>query len=139
MVLLSDLKVCVLLQHRKLRASFLQPAAREEHGRRCHPARLWFRERPLCLQPDDRNNKDLLDDGSAQTLTDAEINKMKRSGLSGEEIVKAIAAASATLSSKTAFSQVRRACSQQAAPARVQPALPLKHTWVVLPYFETPH
>lgn len=72
----------------------------------------------MALQADDRNNKQLVDDGTAQALTQDEIQQMKRDGKSGEEIVKAIAAASATLSTKTAFSQARRCRGRASTAAR---------------------
>jgi tRNA (adenine-N(1)-)-methyltransferase non-catalytic subunit len=51
------------------------------------------------------SNADLFDDGQAQKLTDADIQRLKRDGTQGAELVKAIAANSATFAGKTAFAQ----------------------------------
>jgi len=51
------------------------------------------------------NNSQLVDNNSAQKLTQDEINELKKKGLSGEELVKVLAENSATFASKTEFSQ----------------------------------
>jgi tRNA (adenine-N(1)-)-methyltransferase non-catalytic subunit len=54
------------------------------------------------------SNAELFDEGAAskaQKLGDADIRRLKESGLHGAELVKAIAANSATFSGKTAFAQ----------------------------------
>ena len=57
----------------------------------------------------DKNNSQLLDAGVAnQGLTTADIARLKAEGKSGDEIVAALAANSATFQNKTHYSQVRR-------------------------------
>ena len=58
----------------------------------------------ICAQPD-ATNAALVDDCTAQTMSEADIRRLKQKGTDGAAVVKAIAAASATFASKTAFSQ----------------------------------
>ncbi|KAF2358878.1 tRNA (adenine(58)-N(1))-methyltransferase non-catalytic subunit TRM6 [Trinorchestia longiramus] len=51
------------------------------------------------------DNRDLSDAGTSQKLTKEEILALKASGASGEEVIQAITANSATFSSKTKYSQ----------------------------------
>jgi tRNA (adenine-N(1)-)-methyltransferase non-catalytic subunit len=51
------------------------------------------------------NNKDLLDDNTAQKLSKEEIDEMKKTGKSGEEIIRALVDNSDTFKTKTVFSQ----------------------------------
>jgi tRNA (adenine-N(1)-)-methyltransferase non-catalytic subunit len=52
-----------------------------------------------------RDNRLLVDTGTAQALRDEDIAAMRRRGEAGAEIVRALAGSSATFSDKTAFSQ----------------------------------
>ncbi|XP_024530152.1 tRNA (adenine(58)-N(1))-methyltransferase non-catalytic subunit trm6 isoform X2 [Selaginella moellendorffii] len=52
-----------------------------------------------------KDNRNLIDDNTAQTLSAEEIHSMKREGSSGQEIVNALIANSASFESKTTFSQ----------------------------------
>ena len=54
---------------------------------------------------DGSSNAELFDDGKAQQLSDADIQRLKREGTHGADLVKAIAASSATFAGKTAFAQ----------------------------------
>ena len=53
----------------------------------------------------DATNAELFDDGNAQRLGEADIRRLKQKGTHGAELVKAIAASSATFAGKTAFAQ----------------------------------
>ncbi|BBN05465.1 tRNA (adenine58-N1)-methyltransferase non-catalytic subunit [Marchantia polymorpha subsp. ruderalis] len=53
----------------------------------------------------DRDNRALVDDNKAQTLSSDDIDRMKRDGASGKEIIDALVANSASFETKTAFSQ----------------------------------
>ncbi|MED6132461.1 hypothetical protein PIB30_019257 [Stylosanthes scabra] len=52
-----------------------------------------------------RDNRQLLDNNTAQTLTGEDIEAMRRQGAGGNEIIEALIANSATYDKKTAFSQ----------------------------------
>ncbi|KAL8153866.1 hypothetical protein V2J09_011626, partial [Rumex salicifolius] len=52
-----------------------------------------------------RDNRGLVDDNTAQSLTGEDINAMKREGATGGQIVEALIANSSTFEKKTAFSQ----------------------------------
>jgi len=52
-----------------------------------------------------RNNKELIDDNSAQQLTSEQIMEMKQKGIEGEKIVQALVEGSVTFQKKTEFSQ----------------------------------
>eukprot|EP00249_Psilotum_nudum_P017530 c26374_g1_i1 orf=214-1767(-) len=52
-----------------------------------------------------KDNRDLLDDNTAQKLTVEDIDQLRREGASGNEIVEALIANSTTFQSKTLFSQ----------------------------------
>ncbi|CAA2993591.1 tRNA (adenine(58)-N(1))-methyltransferase non-catalytic subunit trm6 isoform X2 [Olea europaea subsp. europaea] len=60
----------------------------------------------LQITEESRDNRMLVDNNSAQSLTGEDIDEMRRKGASGDEIVKALTANSATFAKKTAFSQV---------------------------------
>jgi len=51
------------------------------------------------------DNRDLVDNSTAQKLSQEDIEKMKREGASGEEVVKALVENSATFATKTAYSK----------------------------------
>lgn len=54
------------------------------------------------------NNSELFDNGTEnQTITQEEITRMKQEGKSGDEIIRAVAAASKTFDGKTEFSQAK--------------------------------
>ncbi|KAL4305136.1 hypothetical protein HN51_038657 [Arachis hypogaea] len=52
-----------------------------------------------------RDNRELVDNNTAQTLTGEDIEAMRRQGAGGNEIIEALIANSATYEKKTAFSQ----------------------------------
>ncbi|KAG0630178.1 hypothetical protein M758_1G159900 [Ceratodon purpureus] len=52
-----------------------------------------------------KDNRALIDNNTAQTLSAEDINKMRTDGVSGKEIMEALVANSATFHTKTAFSQ----------------------------------
>lgn len=54
---------------------------------------------------DNKDNRALVDNNTAQNLTSEEILQMRREGISGEQIVEALIANSSTFQKKTAFSQ----------------------------------
>ncbi|KAJ7529703.1 hypothetical protein O6H91_15G062800 [Diphasiastrum complanatum] len=53
----------------------------------------------------DRDNRDLIDDNTAQSLSELEISYMRRDGASGTKIVEALIANSASFQNKTTLSQ----------------------------------
>jgi tRNA (adenine-N(1)-)-methyltransferase non-catalytic subunit len=53
------------------------------------------------------DNRNLVDDNTAQTMSASDIHALKASGAGGAAIVAALAAASTTFASKTAFSQAK--------------------------------
>ncbi len=60
------------------------------------------------------NNSELFDNADNQTLSAAEINRMKAAGASGDEIIRAVAAASKTFEGKTEYSQEKWLLKKQA-------------------------
>lgn len=62
-------------------------------------------ERAAEADDEQRTNKALFDDGTAQALSAAGIAKLREQGLQGEELVREIAQNSATFEGKTSFSQ----------------------------------
>ncbi|KAL0459180.1 UNVERIFIED_CONTAM: hypothetical protein Slati_0545200 [Sesamum latifolium] len=57
------------------------------------------------LMEECRDNRAIVDNNTAQSLTGAHIDDMRRKGATGDEIVEALIANSATFEKKTAFSQ----------------------------------
>ncbi|KAJ0025188.1 hypothetical protein Pint_09387 [Pistacia integerrima] len=55
-----------------------------------------------------RDNRAIVDNNKAQSLTGEDIDAMRRQGATGDEIVEALIANSATFDKKTSFSQARR-------------------------------
>ncbi|KAI7756288.1 hypothetical protein M8C21_032833 [Ambrosia artemisiifolia] len=62
-------------------------------------------KREGALKEESRDNRALIDNNTAQTLTGEDIEGLRRQGASGNEIVEALIANSATYENKTAFSQ----------------------------------
>ncbi|GJZ13791.1 tRNA (adenine(58)-N(1))-methyltransferase non-catalytic subunit TRM6 [Tanacetum coccineum] len=60
-----------------------------------------------------RDNRALIDNNTAQTLTGDDIEGLKRQGASGNDIVEALIANSATFENKTAFSQEKYRLKKQ--------------------------
>ncbi|KAK0575436.1 hypothetical protein LWI29_000469 [Acer saccharum] len=60
-----------------------------------------------------RDNRAIVDDNKAQTLTGEDIDEMRRQGAKGDEIVEALIANSATYDKKTAFSQEKYRIKKQ--------------------------
>ncbi|KAL3840228.1 hypothetical protein ACJIZ3_024819 [Penstemon smallii] len=60
-----------------------------------------------------RDNRALVDNNTAQNLTGEDIDDMRRKGVSGDEIVEALIANSATFEKKTAFSQEKYRIKKQ--------------------------
>ncbi|XP_012835735.1 PREDICTED: tRNA (adenine(58)-N(1))-methyltransferase non-catalytic subunit trm6 isoform X1 [Erythranthe guttata] len=60
-----------------------------------------------------RDNRALVDNNTAQTLTGEDIDEMRRKGVTGDEIVEALIANSATFDKKTAFSQEKYRIKKQ--------------------------
>jgi tRNA (adenine-N(1)-)-methyltransferase non-catalytic subunit len=52
-----------------------------------------------------KNNKELVDDNTAQQLTSEQISEMKRKGVDGEKIIQALVEGSTTFQKKTEFSK----------------------------------
>ncbi|KAL2503987.1 eukaryotic initiation factor 3 gamma subunit family protein [Abeliophyllum distichum] len=67
----------------------------------------------LQIMEESRDNRRLVDNNSAQSLTGEDIDEMRRKGASGDEIVKALIANSATFEKKTAFSQEKYLLKKQ--------------------------
>ncbi|CAA2993588.1 tRNA (adenine(58)-N(1))-methyltransferase non-catalytic subunit trm6 isoform X2 [Olea europaea subsp. europaea] len=67
----------------------------------------------LQITEESRDNRMLVDNNSAQSLTGEDIDEMRRKGASGDEIVKALIANSATFEKKTAFSQEKYLLKKQ--------------------------
>lgn len=64
------------------------------------------REKEIALVEEEvRDNRGIVDNNTAQTLTGEEINAMRREGATGDQIVEALIANSATFEKKTVFSQ----------------------------------
>lgn len=62
-------------------------------------------DRTESTEPKVRDNRQLVDNNTAQGLSAEEIEVMKRQGAKGDEIIKALVANSTTFASKTEFSQ----------------------------------
>ncbi|XP_048332390.2 uncharacterized protein LOC107408411 isoform X2 [Ziziphus jujuba] len=60
-----------------------------------------------------RDNRVLIDDNKAQSLTGEDINEMRRQGATGDEIVEALIANSSTFEKKTLFSQEKYRIKKQ--------------------------
>ncbi|KAL0325857.1 UNVERIFIED_CONTAM: tRNA (adenine(58)-N(1))-methyltransferase non-catalytic subunit trm6 [Sesamum radiatum] len=60
-----------------------------------------------------RDNRAIVDNNTAQTLTGEDIDDMRRKGATGDEIVEALIANSATFEKKTAFSQEKYRIKKQ--------------------------
>lgn len=60
-----------------------------------------------------RDNRELVDDNKAQSLTGEDIDAMRREGVTGDEIVEALIANSATFEKKTLFSQEKYRIKKQ--------------------------
>ncbi|XP_031118360.1 tRNA (adenine(58)-N(1))-methyltransferase non-catalytic subunit trm6 [Ipomoea triloba] len=60
-----------------------------------------------------KDNRALVDNNTAQSLTGEDIDEMRRQGASGDEIVKALIANSATFEKKTQFSQEKYKLKKQ--------------------------
>ncbi|KAI4982770.1 hypothetical protein ZWY2020_023262 [Hordeum vulgare] len=58
------------------------------------------------MQDESRDNRSLVDNNTAQTLSSEDIEAMKREGVSGDAIVEALIANSSTFGNKIVFSQV---------------------------------
>jgi len=59
----------------------------------------------VCIQVSGKDNRDLVDKNTAQKLSQEDINKMKASGASGQDIIAKLVQSSTTFSQKTAYSQ----------------------------------
>ncbi|KAI3981625.1 hypothetical protein MKX01_007545 [Papaver californicum] len=64
-------------------------------------------------QNEHKDNRALVDDNTAQTLSFEDINAMKREGAAGRQIVDALIANSSTYTTKTAFSQEKYKLKKQ--------------------------
>ncbi|KAJ6931517.1 hypothetical protein NC652_014879 [Populus alba x Populus x berolinensis] len=60
-----------------------------------------------------RDNRAIVDNNEAQTLTSEDIDEMRRQGAKGDEIIEALIANSATFEKKTAFSQEKYRIKKQ--------------------------
>uniref|UniRef100_A0A6N2KTB6 tRNA (adenine(58)-N(1))-methyltransferase non-catalytic subunit TRM6 n=1 Tax=Salix viminalis TaxID=40686 RepID=A0A6N2KTB6_SALVM len=60
-----------------------------------------------------RDNRALVDNNEAQTLTSEDIDEMRRQGVKGDEIIEALISNSATYEKKTAFSQEKYRIKKQ--------------------------
>ncbi|CAI9270485.1 unnamed protein product [Lactuca saligna] len=65
------------------------------------------------LKEESRDNRALIDNNTAQTLTGEDIEGMRRQGASGNAIVEALIANSATFENKTSFSQEKYRLKKQ--------------------------
>ncbi|KAK9080686.1 hypothetical protein SSX86_000444 [Deinandra increscens subsp. villosa] len=65
------------------------------------------------LKDESRDNRALIDNNTAQTLTGDDIEGLRRQGASGNEIVEALIANSATFENKTSFSQEKYRLKKQ--------------------------
>ncbi|KAH8509577.1 hypothetical protein H0E87_011362 [Populus deltoides] len=71
-------------------------------------------EREGCQIVDERrDNRAIVDNNEAQTLTSEDIDEMRRQGAKGDEIIEALIANSATFEKKTAFSQEKYRIKKQ--------------------------
>ncbi|GMY28277.1 tRNA (adenine(58)-N(1))-methyltransferase non-catalytic subunit trm6 [Fagus crenata] len=67
----------------------------------------------LQSQDETKDNRALVDNNNAQSLTGEEIDEMRRQGATGDEIVEALVANSATFENKTLFSQEKYRLKKQ--------------------------
>ncbi|KAK4419587.1 tRNA (adenine(58)-N(1))-methyltransferase non-catalytic subunit trm6 [Sesamum alatum] len=65
------------------------------------------------IMEEGRDNRAIVDNNTAQTLTGEDIDDMRRKGATGDEIVEALIANSATFEKKTAFSQEKYRIKKQ--------------------------
>ncbi|VAH39712.1 unnamed protein product [Triticum turgidum subsp. durum] len=65
------------------------------------------------VQDETRDNRSLVDNNTAQTLSSEDIEAMKREGASGDAIVEALIANSSTFGNKTVFSQEKYKLKKQ--------------------------
>ncbi|KAK8642364.1 hypothetical protein V6N13_011710 [Hibiscus sabdariffa] len=65
------------------------------------------------LQEESRDNRAIIDNNQAQSLTGEDIEAMRRQGATGDEIVEALVANSATFEKKTQFSQEKYRLKKQ--------------------------
>ncbi|XP_011083530.1 tRNA (adenine(58)-N(1))-methyltransferase non-catalytic subunit trm6 [Sesamum indicum] len=65
------------------------------------------------IMEESRDNRAIVDNNTAQTLTGEDIDDMRRKGVTGDEIVEALIANSATFEKKTAFSQEKYRIKKQ--------------------------
>ncbi|KAK1406615.1 hypothetical protein QVD17_42079 [Tagetes erecta] len=70
-------------------------------------------KRECGIKDESRDNRALVDNNTAQTLTGEDIEGLRRQGASGNEIVEALIANSATFENKTAFSQEKYRLKKQ--------------------------
>lgn len=73
-----------------------------------------LQEKSECqIMDESKDNRALVDNNTAQTLTGEDINAMRRQGVTGDEIVEALIANSATFEKKTSFSQEKYRLKKQ--------------------------
>ncbi|XP_078446323.1 eukaryotic initiation factor 3 gamma subunit family protein [Wolffia australiana] len=65
------------------------------------------------LTSEEKDNRMLIDDNKAQSLTGMDIDEMRRCGASGEEIIEALISNSSTFEKKTMFSQEKYKLKKQ--------------------------
>lgn len=65
------------------------------------------------IKGESRDNRAIIDNNQAQSLTGEEIHKMRKQGASGNEIIEALIANSATFEKKTQFSQEKYKLKKQ--------------------------
>ncbi|CAM8936934.1 unnamed protein product [Rhodiola kirilowii] len=79
---------------------------------RVDPSSLQGKEVPDSID-ESKDNRALVDNNKAQTLTGEDINAMRSQGATGDEIVEALIANSATFENKTSFSQEKYRLKKQ--------------------------
>ncbi|KAL8255100.1 hypothetical protein R6Q59_033321 [Mikania micrantha] len=70
-------------------------------------------KKECAIKDESRDNRALIDNNTAQTLTGEDIEGLRRQGASGNEIVEALIANSATFENKTSFSQEKYRLKKQ--------------------------
>ncbi|KAI3799939.1 hypothetical protein L1987_35245 [Smallanthus sonchifolius] len=70
-------------------------------------------KRECAIKDESRDNRALVDNNTAQTLTGEDIEGLRRQGASGNEIVEALIANSVTFENKTSFSQEKYRLKKQ--------------------------
>ncbi|XP_052202415.1 uncharacterized protein LOC127808093 isoform X2 [Diospyros lotus] len=65
------------------------------------------------IKEESKDNRVLVDNNTAQSLTGEDIDELRRKGISGDEIVQALIANSATFEKKTSFSQEKYRLKKQ--------------------------